>query len=80
MRLGTRLFSVGTTRQHDRTADGVSGWPLCRARTAPRPAAAPDDRPLAQAHVPVAPTHRPAQHPVVDTPTLEPASRHRRGR
>eukprot|EP00966_Prymnesium_polylepis_P009916 228718-Prymnesium_polylepis.1 len=31
--------------------------------------------------MPAAPAHWPAQHPVrLDTPTLEPASRHRRGR
>eukprot|EP00966_Prymnesium_polylepis_P151908 3509166-Prymnesium_polylepis.1 len=30
---------------------------------APCPAAAPDDLPLAQAHVPAASTHRPAKHP-----------------
>ena len=46
-----------------------------RTRTAPRPAAAPDDRPLARAHVSAAPARWPAQHPVDDTPTLEPASR-----
>ena len=33
-----------------------------RTRTAPCPAAAPDDLPLAPAHVPAAPAHRPAQH------------------
>jgi hypothetical protein len=51
-----------------------------RTRTAPCPAAAPGDLPLAPAHVPAASAHRPAQHPVDDAPTLEPASRHRRGR
>ena len=51
-----------------------------RTRTAPCPAAAPDDLPLAPAHVPAASAHRPAQHPADDASTLEPASRHRRGR
>eukprot|EP00966_Prymnesium_polylepis_P246548 5702369-Prymnesium_polylepis.1 len=49
-------------------------------RTAPRPAAAPDDLPLAPAHVPAASAHWPAQNPVDDASTLEQASRHRRGR
>eukprot|EP00966_Prymnesium_polylepis_P185869 4308609-Prymnesium_polylepis.1 len=40
-----------------------------------------DDLPLAPAHVPAAPAHRPTQHPADDASTLEPpASRHRRGR
>eukprot|EP00966_Prymnesium_polylepis_P286332 6614221-Prymnesium_polylepis.2 len=51
-----------------------------RTRNAPCPAVAPDDIPPALAHVPAASAYQPARHPADDAPTLEPASRHTRGR
>eukprot|EP00966_Prymnesium_polylepis_P199149 4614545-Prymnesium_polylepis.1 len=56
--------------------DSASPTPLTRKTShvsgGLRAAAAPDDLPLALAHVPTAPAHQPAQHPADDAPTLEP--------